>query len=385
MKRPQHGFSLLELAVALAVVGVSGLLLWQLLPRSRELAEGQPESLRLERVRLAVEGYALAHSRLPCPASDGAAGSEDCAPGAGSPATVAAAGWLPWRSLGLAQGDGALKYGVYRVAGTDLSSASNRAYTPYLPPSRAGGYTLDSSGMAATSNGLDLCLSLRQAAATPSASAAGGVAAGGVPVAFVLAAPGANHRFDGLNATASAAAPAFALPGRSGSATDDDPMLAVGLGELSARLSCPARLAAVNGEARSAYQAYDQWLNMTTFKDFRAFAYRVRKSDTQFAAFNLTLATVRLGVAIANQLSAISLAANSAGVGAGTVIGAIAAIGGATASVAGSTYSLASAVIAEIKAGKQSQGAAGLYTQSGLALDAALLKAYQDDQKGLLP
>jgi hypothetical protein len=60
-----------------------------------------------------------------------------------------------------------------------------------------------------------------------------------MPVAFVLASPGANHRFDGLNATASAAAPAFALPGRSGSATDDDPMLAVGLGELSARLSCP--------------------------------------------------------------------------------------------------------------------------------------------------
>lgn len=382
----ERGYSLLELAVAMAVTAVCGLMLWQLLPLSRQVAEGEPQQAQLERVRHALEGFALAQSRLPCPAPDAALGTESCdVPGGASTSVIAAAGWVPWRTLGIAQSDGALKYGVYRVIGADLTLASNQAYVPYLPPYTPTGYTTSTFSPAAISNGLDLCVSLRRAVAAPNASAAGGVGAGGIPVAFVLAAPGPNHQFDGANAAVTPSVAAFALPGRATNAQDDDPVLAVGLSELSSHLTCPGRLGAVSGEARSAFQSYDQWRNMGTFKDFRSFAYRVRQSNTQFAAVNLTLASVRLGVAIANQVSAISLAANSAGVGATDVIGAIAAIGAATGAVGAATVSLGLAVAAEIKAHKQSLGASGLYAEAGLLMDSAVLKAYQSDQKGLLP
>src|SRR5690606_24700956 len=109
--RHSNGFSLIELAVVLAVLG---LLLGSLLSPLR--AQWQAERLRETRARLdqaeaALLGFALQHGRLPCPAdpalSGAAAGHEDCAREQGT---------LPWVTLGVRETDGWGRRWLYAVS-----------------------------------------------------------------------------------------------------------------------------------------------------------------------------------------------------------------------------------------------------------------------------
>jgi len=125
-----HGFTLVELAVVLAVMG---LLIWTVSSSYLNLddvADRQAAELRRGEARDALRAFALANARLPCPdapmnlATPGD-GREDCGPGI-------ATGWLPYETLGLAQPTPALRaqYGVYRppVGGAaDLSRAMDRS------------------------------------------------------------------------------------------------------------------------------------------------------------------------------------------------------------------------------------------------------------------
>lgn len=356
------GFSLVELAVSLAVVGVAGLLVWRLVPAARSVSGGAPIVRQLSTVQTAVEGFALTRSRLPCPAvaDDGV---ENCSAGG--------RGFVPWRALGIDRALGAMRYGVYRAPVNDLAVLSDTLH-PTLPPSPV--IPLASYNPATTLNGLDLCLNLRRAAATPA-----GLTAGGVPVAYVVAHPGVNGRFEGLNTVG------FDLPGRAAADTYDDQMVATGLSELSARLSCPKRLGEVDAAVRSALAAYDLDRDAQMFLDFRNFAYTVRQTDTRFAAANVLQAGLDLAIAVGASASAISIAANSAGVGAGLIVGAVLGVTAATAAQGVAIVQSILAVAAEEKARQQSVGALTLRTQSTLDLAAAVRAAYQQDQKGLLP
>ncbi|KDB73617.1 prepilin-type cleavage/methylation N-terminal domain protein, partial [Bordetella bronchiseptica CA90 BB1334] len=93
----QHGYTLLEVAIALAVVGLLGAGLYgaqQALYNHGSQGQAQAEA---ERARQAVLAYALRMQRLPCPdtAGNGWASQADgqCA---------RASGWLPYETLGLA-------------------------------------------------------------------------------------------------------------------------------------------------------------------------------------------------------------------------------------------------------------------------------------------
>ncbi len=356
------GFSLVELAVSLAVVGVAGLLVWRLVPAARGVSGGALIVQQLSTVQTAVEGFALTRSRLPCPAvaDDGA---ENCSAGG--------RGFVPWRALGIDRAIGAMRYGVYRAPASDLAVLSDTLH-PTLPPSPI--IPLATYNPATTLNGLDLCLNLRRAAATPA-----GLTAGGVPVAYVVAHPGANGRFEGLNTVG------FDLPGRAAADTYDDQMVATGLSELSAHLSCPKRLGEVHAAVRSAMAAYDLDRDTQMFLDFRNFAYVVRQTDTRFAQANVGQAALDLAIAVGASASAISIAANSAGVGAGLIVGAVLGVTAATAAQVSAALQLVSAQAAEEKARQQSVGALTLRTQSTLDLASAVRAAYVQDQKGLLP
>lgn len=360
--RREAGFSILELAVCLALVGVVGLVAWRLMPDSRSVAEGDPVQLRLRQAQDAVEGFALRRSRLPCPAAVGGTGNEVCGPDA--------LGELPWRTLGLSRTDSPLRYGVYRTSVADLASATAR-FAPHLPPAPA---LPVSRYNPAQVNGLDFCQALRVATSAPN-----GLLAGGVPVAYAVAASGADKTFN-VPYTVT-----FPLPGAPAGPTFDDRVAATGLGELSARLGCVTRMGEAEAAARSAYAAFDLYRDADMFDRFRSFAYQVRITDRKFAEADLGLASLDMLIAIGTTASAVSLAANSVGVGAGTVVAAVGGIGAAAAALVAAGIGLASAIADEVKTGKQAADATVVKARMLVARDAAVNAAASLDTKGLLP
>lgn len=368
MRRRVRGFSLVELAVTLAVGATVGLVAWKLLPSSRSVGEGEPVAQQMALAQAALEGFVLRSHRLPCPDA-AAAGTETCMEG-GAPVT---AGRLPWRTLGLPQSFAALRYGVYRATApddNDLAQARVR-HTPHLP----GEYL--SVAVTGRVNGLDLCVALRRAARA--AGGAGALTAGGVPAAYALAHPGEDGRFQGDNVTG------FALPGQPKAADYDDVVVSAGLTELSGRLACPLRLGEANASARAAFAAYDLDRDAQQFLDFRSMAHDVRVTSTQFAAAKEAMAAVDVVIAGAGFTTALAIAANSVGLGFKVV--AVAAIPVAASAVAlvAATAGLASAVISETKAKAQWDGAIALKQDYGAARVQAVDAALAVDSKGLNP
>ncbi|MCL7715155.1 prepilin-type N-terminal cleavage/methylation domain-containing protein [Stenotrophomonas mori] len=118
---PQAGFSLLELAVVVAVLGVlavSALSAFDNLGQARQHTAARAHA---EAARQALHAFALRNKRLPCP--DGSATGDYGREAAGGTCAAGAnVGWLPYESLGLAtpvRGE-RLRYGVHRGTGADL-------------------------------------------------------------------------------------------------------------------------------------------------------------------------------------------------------------------------------------------------------------------------
>lgn len=313
--RMQAGFSLIELAGALLILATLGGLLWFLLPRLQRIAT--PEALPITELReaeQAVLGFAIAHSRLPCPDVDDD-GLEDC----GSTAT---SGQLPQRTIGQILSD-PLRYAVSRGALNDLTQLTDR-YVPPIPPAPTSPQPVP-----ARLNGFDLCVRLRDAQAT----GVGNVTlSGGVQVAFALAHPGRLDQdgdgspFDGPNLTSS-----FAMPGTEISHGYDDQTRAVGIGQLAARLGCMKLLSLANGAARSAGAARDLYDFVALYRDFRVFNLDQASSALDQATFEVAMAASSLALAVASEALSIAGSLESAGAAAFAIAIAAANIGVATA------------------------------------------------------
>lgn len=360
MSRP-HGFSLVELAVVLAITGALGLVTWKLIPALRPVAEGDRAQQSLLEAQQALEGYINLAHRLPCPDNNDD-GLENCA----ASNTV---GKLPWRTLGISTSKN-LRYGVYRNANTlasqdaDLAVLKDR-YIPTLP---------EASSL--QQNGLDFCRALRTAMRNPTA-----LNASGVPVAYALAHPGNNGQFDAANATTTG----FELTGQARTASYDDATLAVGLAELSGRLSCPERLGKVQSAAHSAYTAYDVDRNALLYQDFRALGVEVKANNQKMAAVTLTLATSDLANALATSATAIAIAAVTKGVGAVTLVTAGASILAAELALRGAAAGIVTTALAKAVADKRKTAADTFRIHTLTASLNALQAAKDADQKGLTP
>lgn len=101
--RPDRGFTLIEIAIVLFIVG---LLLGGLLPTlSSQLEQRKTNETRkhLDEIKEALIGYAVANGNFPCPAKSASDGVEDRNLATG--ACNQRQGYIPWISLGVAKLD----------------------------------------------------------------------------------------------------------------------------------------------------------------------------------------------------------------------------------------------------------------------------------------
>jgi len=151
--RKSKGFSLVELAVALAIIAL--LLAGALIPLSTQIdVRNSADTQRsMDLIREAIIGFAQANGRLPCPANGGtpagtidtttwptpiAAGAEQWNAGANVCYTVI--GVVPWTTLGVAETDAWGRRFTYRVspAFADGFAASTWSTTTGTSPASAG-------------------------------------------------------------------------------------------------------------------------------------------------------------------------------------------------------------------------------------------------------
>ncbi|AOB25415.1 type II secretion system protein [Bordetella bronchiseptica] len=241
----QHGYTLLEVAIALAVVGLLGAGLYgaqQALYSHGSQGQAQAEA---ERARQAVLAYALRMQRLPCPdtAGNGWASHADgqC---------TQASGWLPYETLGLAgaAAPGAngrrLAYAALRVSGgPDLFRPSaGAAPVDYSPGGEAALYeALRRAGQMPYDGAALRLATARQGVADPCAGA------GQVNPAFVVIAPatpatgGALPVFSAAHAALARGAALCAIAPAGGRANQNsDAVAAVGTAELLGWLTARA-------------------------------------------------------------------------------------------------------------------------------------------------
>lgn len=367
-----RGFSLVELAVVLVIIGAIGLVFWRALFRFKSLpAIGSLTATSLPTAEATLNGFILAQGRLPCPATT-ANGVEDCS---------ASMGWLPVRTLGMSLSEN-VRYGLYRnptgagTANVDLGITSDK-YVPNLPP----GYLSNNT------NGLDFCENLRNLMRSPGTALTAGAGASQLAIAYGLAVAGAGdadgdgNPFDGLNTQPGQ----FELTGKSVAAGYNDSTLTVGAGELFTRLGCASLQSTTSGLAKAAYAAYDINRFAIGFVNFRDFEVTVRENNKQQADANLALSVVDMLNAIATSAESVALAAETAGVTAPVVIAAGLAVTAAGAALTAAALAIQPAVDA-IALAKQHQAAAvNFQSASATDLTVAVQRVQAQDAKGLLP
>lgn len=231
--RSASGFTLIEMAVVLAVLGMVGILIVQWARTADEVRHQTVQRDLLGRSDDALLAYAMVNHRLPCPAAD-QAGHEDCSANRST-------GWLPYATLGLPDGRaGRLRYGVLRRGGgTSADDADLAVLRDRLWPLQVSASGVGSSLPLGNVNGLDFCQGLRTAMRdAPDADyvhtldAATGRA---LNVAYALAGPGASEPLASLHQGASTA---FASPRDPGNAGYHDEVRAVGLDQLWTHMRC---------------------------------------------------------------------------------------------------------------------------------------------------
>ncbi|MDR0440092.1 MAG: hypothetical protein LBI59_03805, partial [Candidatus Accumulibacter sp.] len=384
----------------------------------------------------AIQGFILKNHRLPCPDTDGD-GREDLSAPSG-PCSVTRGGF-PFHTLRVSL-PSRLNYGAYQDGSAKSLTLAQERHTPMLPPvpnpaddtewPLLGGptsYTPGGSGGdfgsippeyapntetvnpvkdlsslaqvqfaradpgldATRLNGLDFCAALRDAQSASSPM----LTSNGVTVAYVLAHPGAGDAdgdgsfFDGLNAGTTAA---FAPPGAS-SAAYDDQVLAVGFGELAARLSCTALLSRVNAAGHMARATYDHYRFALAYLQVRSFLLDMAYLDLQsayagvvFSVLNVVSATANAimvtaaGVLTADEGVGVALTVLGGTLGAVTVVEAIVEMGFAIAGLNETIESTEEAASARIEAEVHAH-------RMLVAADETARYAVELDTKGLLP
>lgn len=396
----QSGFSLIELSVSMAVLGLIGVLVWRMTAATQEPDIREAAQSELQQAQAAVDAFVLAKHRLPCPATS-RSGDEDC--------SSSTALLLPWRTLGVSPALSGLHYGVNRGGGFDLAAVAAATVSPDLgldltgvpampsepapSPSAVLASTQVSAFVAAASarrtiaNGLDFCRVLRSYSSNLGAS--GVLKAGNIsdslPIAFILVHPGRNDRFDGNNTPGSAGSWRFDLPGRPQVAEYDDLAHAVGPSELAYRLGCVQRMSAAQAAAQAAFAQYDNTRMAQEYWSLRAFDIESAKGDVDGAQTGVVMAAMGLALTTTSAAVGLASAANTEGITAFAVVIQIANVAIAVTEVALAAQDLTDAKQALIDSQEKFKATGDYVVQAYTTLSEALTQSISLDTKGLNP
>jgi prepilin-type N-terminal cleavage/methylation domain-containing protein len=366
-----RGFSLLELAVALVILGVVTLALWQFAGTATVQRQAVAQRDLLGRADDAVAAFVLVNHRLPCPAGDNG-GIENC---------TLQVGLLPYRTLGLPDAAaGRMRYGAGRrpsadpMNDADLAVAKDR-FRP-LVTSASGVAVLAANPNSPTVNGLDFCQALRNAMRAPVDAAAlhtrqplapGTVA---VNVAYALALPtGIGADFTGSQAAGGIAFDAPGRPAAGGDPEYHDQVRATGFAQLWTRLRCGDALAAA-GHAHfnvlAAVGLYHQ--SLVEYEKQLEIAQELAEADVALSVADVAAGGGAIANAAAELIEATASATGSTGAASFEValavaatVAASAAEAAAAATVAISAEGLKQANDNVTKVGQQKEAAQALY------------------------
>jgi len=116
--KPARGFTLVEMAIGLAIVGI--LLTMMIVPLTTQVDQQRNSDTQkqLNGISEAILGFAVANGRLPCPATPGTANTVAGAGLENKPAATCTLteGVVPWATLGLPETDAWGRRFTYRVA-----------------------------------------------------------------------------------------------------------------------------------------------------------------------------------------------------------------------------------------------------------------------------
>lgn len=368
--KKQRGITLVEVSLALAILGLIVVLVWQVLGYSAQQRRAYQERDLLVRADDAVVGFVLSHSRLPCPASS-VDGQEDCVSSSGPVPTQV--GRLPWRTIGLPDSRASqLQYGVLRRPSTDRTIDADFAVARQrFSPLTTSAPMLRPVG---SFNALDICHAVRIAAGqsfdpgflhTTNAT-------GGRQVAYALAAPGAldadgdGKPFDGVQAGSSTG---FESPGRGAAPNYDDRVVAVGFDQLWGRLGCGEALAAA-GHAHYNAAVAAEMLRESSAHYLKLLKLGVKMAKAGHLSAQATLASSYAGVSKASTTALTALAKTFLSMGATSPLLVV-----ALAAVAANAGSIVASHIAERLAASTLAEAEARVPEGQAVLDQAILLA----------
>jgi prepilin-type N-terminal cleavage/methylation domain-containing protein len=361
-----RGFSLVEMAIALAALGVVALLFLSYWKTTTQMRVADTQSELLSRAQAAVVSFAYVNSRIPCPALDrGGIEAPGCPP-------AVQVGFLPWRTLGLPDATAsAIRFGVYRnaaLAATDPALNLDFAvkmdrFAPLVPDTVISQNTIPVSinRLLGRANLIDLCSALSKIDDVPSVGflqTANPSLADLRPVAFAMALPGlgdANgdgNPFDGFQ---TGAAPIFNAPSTAQSVGYDDKVVAMSAPTLFAALSCGLGFSAA---AHSHFNVLNSAQIMAKgMDDYRyQLILQALMAAAGVASGAATIANATAGVAssIATSTAAIAITLLAYGTISGILVPAALAVtanaAGLVAALATTTNAVAASIAADVLA-----------------------------------
>lgn len=208
---PQRAFTLVEMAVVLAITGFLLLMAMYTLSAQSEQRAREETQRRLEQARDALLGFAVANGRLPCPASGTSSGAESDSPAGSGSCTNAYNGFLPAVTIGFQQVDSdgfaldAWNNRIRYAVAQNINNCVGTSSTPHFTSKT----NLKQNGMSCQPSSIDL-LVCKSSVSTPAPSpgscgpTSNIVTNNGTVVALIFS-PGKNYASAATSAAALAA------------------------------------------------------------------------------------------------------------------------------------------------------------------------------------